>query len=98
MTKADIAQRIQQTTGMTLKDSAAAMEAVFGLIKQTLESGENIKLSGFGSFVVKQKQNRKGRNPQTGESITISARKVLTFKPSAVLRSAINESGIEDGA
>jgi len=92
MTKADIAQRIQQTTGMTLKDSAAAMEAVFELIKKTLESGENIKLSGFGNFVVKQKQNRKGRNPQTGESITIASRKVLTFKPSTVLRSAINGS------
>jgi len=92
MTKADIAQRIQQTTGMTLKDSAVAMEAVFQLVKQTLESGENIKLSGFGSFIIKQKQHRKGRNPKTGESMTISARKVLTFKPSAVLRSAINDS------
>jgi len=92
MTKVDIVERIKEKTGMNGKEAAAALEAVFGLIKQTLESGENIKLSGFGNFIVKQKQHRKGRNPQTGESMTISARKVLTFKPSTVLRSAINNS------
>lgn len=90
MTKADIAERIQTETGYTKKESAEMMEAVFSLIKKTLESGEILKISGFGSFVVKQKKDRRGRNPQTGESITIEARRILTFKPSPVLRDAIN--------
>lgn len=66
------------------------MEAVFSILKESLESGETIKISGFGSFTVSQKSARKGRNPQTGEAMTIEARKVLTFKPSTVLRQAIN--------
>ncbi len=60
-------------------------------MKTTLESGENLKISGFGNFVVKQKADRRGRNPQTGETLTIKARRVLTFKPSALLRDAINK-------
>lgn len=90
MTKADIAERIQAQTGLSKKESAEMMEAVFSIMKSTLESGETLKISGFGSFIVKQKADRRGRNPQTGESITIEARKILTFKPSTVLRQAIN--------
>jgi len=56
-----------------------------------LETGEKIKVAGFGNFEIKQKQNRIGRNPQTGESLTIEARRILTFKPSAVLKQAINK-------
>jgi len=56
----------------------------------SLESGENLKISGFGSFIVKQKANRRGRNPQTGEAITIEARRILTFKPGPVLKDQIN--------
>ena len=63
---------------------------VFSIIKSTLEQGENLKIAGFGNFMVKQKSDRRGRNPQTGEAITISARSVVTFKPSAILREAIN--------
>jgi integration host factor subunit alpha len=59
-------------------------------MKNTLENGEKIKLAGFGNFVVKQKATRRGRNPQTGEEIEISSRNILTFKPSQVLKSAIN--------
>jgi integration host factor subunit alpha len=66
------------------------MESVFTIMKESLEVGETIKVSGFGNFEVKQKDARRGRNPQTGESITIEARKVLTFKPSTLLRQAIN--------
>jgi integration host factor subunit alpha len=65
-------------------------EMVFDLMKNTLENGEKIKLAGFGNFVVKQKATRRGRNPQTGEEIEISSRNILTFKPSQVLKSAIN--------
>lgn len=90
MTKADIVEKIQEQTGLTRKESAEMMEAVFSLMKSTLESGETLKISGFGSFIVKQKADRRGRNPQTGETLTIKARRILTFKPSAVLRQAIN--------
>lgn len=94
MTKADIAEKIQAVTGLTKKESAELMEAVFNTIKATLESGEKLKISGFGNFEVKKKADRRGRNPQTGETITIGARRVLTFKPSNVLRQAIN-GGVE---
>ena len=90
MTKADIAEKIHTTTGLSKRDSTAMMESVFAIMKESLEAGETIKISGFGVFEPKQKNARKGRNPQTGEAITIEARKVVTFKPSSVLRSALN--------
>jgi integration host factor subunit alpha len=61
------------------------------IMKSTLETGEKIKVAGFGNFEVKQKKDRIGRNPQTGETITIEARSVLTFKPSVVLKAAVNK-------
>ncbi len=91
MTKADIAEKIHTNTGLSKKDSAAMMETVFSIMKESLEAGESIKVSGFGVFEPKQKNARRGRNPQTGEAITIEARKVLTFKPSSLLRDAINK-------
>lgn len=90
MTKSDIAEKIHTTTGLSKKDSATMMELVFAIMKESIEAGETIKISGFGNFEVKQKDARRGRNPQTGEAITIEARKVLTFKPSSVLNTAIN--------
>ncbi len=92
MTKADIAERIQFNTGMTKKESLEILEGIFTIVKTTLEAGEKIKICGFGNFEVKQKKERRGRNPQTAETITIEARKILSFKPSMVLRSAINEN------
>ena len=91
MTKADIVERIQAGTGLSKKESAEMMESVFSIMKTTLESGETLKISGFGSFIIKQKKDRRGRNPQTGEAITIEARRILTFKPSTILRQAINK-------
>ena len=91
MTKADLVERIQANTGFTKKESADMLESVFSIMKNTLEAGEKIKIAGFGNFEVKQKKDRKGRNPQTGESITIEARKVLSFKPSTLLRQALNK-------
>jgi len=90
MTKADIFEKIQTSTGLTKTESAEMVEAVFAIMKETLESGETLKISGFGSFIVKQKSDRRGRNPQTGEAITIEARRILTFKPSNLLRHAVN--------
>lgn len=67
------------------------VEVVFAIMKSTLGSGENLRISGFGNFVVKQKSDRRGRNPQTGESLTIEAKRILTFKPSNILKEAINK-------
>ena len=90
MTKADIVERISERCGISKKDSSEMIELVFNILKNTLEIGEDIKISGFGKFEVKNKRARKGRNPQTGDSITIDARKILTFKPSNVLKSSLN--------
>jgi integration host factor subunit alpha len=90
MTKNDLTERIHTSTNLSKKDSGEILEAIFSLIKDTLSSGEKIKITGFGSFEVYQKNARKGRNPQTGETINLEARRVLTFKTSSVLKSAIN--------
>ncbi len=95
MTKADIVERIHQRIGFSKKESAEMVETVFSILKSTLEAGEKIKIAGFGNFVVKQKADRRGRNPQTGDTITIAARRILTFKPSQVLKSSINAAGKE---
>ena len=91
MTKADIVEKIYEKVGFSKKESAELVEAVFDIIKSTLESGDKIKIAGFGNFVVKEKADRRGRNPQTGQEITISARKILTFKPSQVLKVSLNK-------
>jgi integration host factor subunit alpha len=94
MTKTDIAEKIHAATGLTKKESIELMEAVLSIMKETLESGESLKISGFGNFMVKQKTDRRGRNPQTGEAITISARRVMTFKPSISLKNSVNRNPI----
>jgi len=76
--------------GITKKQATEAIELTLELIKRALKRGEKVQLVGFGSFQVKNKRARKGRNPQTGEEITISARKVLKFKPGKALFQAIN--------
>lgn len=92
MTKADIIEAVYEKLGSySKKESADIVESVFETMKDTLGEGEKIKISGFGNFVVKQKKERPGRNPQTGDPITISARRVLTFKPSQVLKNALND-------
>lgn len=90
MTKADLIESVYQKIGFSKKESADIVEMVFDTIKDTLEQGEKIKISGFGNFVVREKKSRVGRNPQTGEEIEISARRVLTFKPSQVLKNLLN--------
>ena len=91
MTKIDIIQDVYEKLGFSKKDSARIVESVFDIIKDSLTKGEKIKISGFGNFVVKEKKSRRGRNPQTGDEIAISARRVLTFKSSQVLRKALND-------
>jgi len=91
MTKADIVEQIYERVGFSKKESADLVETVFSVIKDTLSSGQKVKISGFGNFVVREKNARKGRNPQTGEEILLEARRVLTFKPSLVLKNILNE-------
>ena len=93
MTKAEIVERIYERAKSSKKDATEVVDAIFEIIKGRLEGGEKVKLSGFGNFVVNQKRPRKGRNPQTGEEIVISGRRVLSFKASQVLKKTINNGG-----
>jgi len=90
MTKAELIEEVYEAVGFSKKESAHLVDQVFESIKEVLEKGEKLKVSGFGNFVVRHKKARIGRNPQTSEEIEISARKVLTFKPSQVLKNALN--------
>ena len=90
MTKADIVERIYERARVSKKDASDVVDLVFEVIKTELEEGQKVKLSGFGNFVVREKKARVGRNPQTGRDIEISARRVLTFKPSQVLKDQLN--------
>jgi len=90
MTKADIVSAVKAKMGFSRRLTSAVVDDLFEIIKETLLDGENVKISGFGNFEVREKNARRGRNPRTGQEITILARKVLRFKPSQVLRKAIN--------
>ena len=92
MTKTDLIEKISLMTAFTKKESSEIVERVFDVVKTTLEAGENIKIAGFGNFEVKEKAARCGRNPQTVEIIEITPRRVLTFKPSRILKKSINET------
>ena len=90
-TKAELIDQLHASNPkMTKAQARQAVETFLRIIKSSLESSEDVLLSGFGKFNVKSKSVRKGRNPQTGESLMIDARKVVTFKPSAKLREKIN--------
>jgi integration host factor subunit alpha len=91
MTKADLVEKVYLKSDLTKKESSEIVENIFDLLKSTLEGGEKIKIAGFGNFEVKEKSTRRGRNPQTGTAIEITARRILTFKPSQALRQSIND-------
>jgi integration host factor subunit alpha len=91
VTKADIVERLYERAGIAKHDAGEIVEAIFMIVKTRLEQGEKIKLSGFGNFEVRTKRARRGRNPQTGDAITISGRRILTFKASPLLKEAINK-------
>ena len=90
MTKADIVEKVYQKIGFSKKEASELVEMVFGQLKTKLCNGDKVKISGFGNFIVREKKSRVGRNPQTGDQITISARRVLTFRPSQVLKAMLN--------
>lgn len=89
MTKADIVEEVYTRVGFSKKESSEVVETVLETIKKTLTNGKMVKIAGFGNFVIRSKGSRKGRNPKTGEEIEITPRKVVTFKPSQVLKEHI---------
>lgn len=98
ITRADLCEAVYQRVGLSRTESAALVEAVLNEISDSLVRGENVKLSSFGSFVVRAKNERIGRNPKTGEEVPISPRRVMVFKPSNVLKQKINDTMLGDSA
>jgi len=90
LTKANIAESIKTELGFTKNQSIDLVESLIETMKSTLESGEDVLVSGFGKFCVQQKRQRRGRNPATGEDLMLEARKVVTFKCSGKLRKRVN--------
>ncbi len=97
MTKADLVDIIYERIGYSKKEAGDAVEAIFAIIKDSLRRGEKVKISGFGTFAVNHKRARRGRNPQTGVSITIDSRSVLSFKPSQVLKERVTNGEKSSG-
>jgi len=91
LTKADLITNLSEQAGLSKKESLSAVDSTFDIIKAELGSGNPVKISSFGKWTVKAKKARKGRNPQTGKSLTIKARKVVTFKPSIRLNAKLNK-------
>ncbi len=96
VTRADLCEAVYQQVGLSRTESAALVELVLKEIADCLVEGETVKLSSFGSFVVRDKGRRIGRNPKTGEEVPIEPRRVMVFKPSSILKNRIN--GIESDA
>lgn len=90
MTKIDLTEKVKDRSGFTKREAVDIVDAVFELMKNTLISGDNLKIAGFGSFILQKKSDRKGRNPQTGETIIIPSRRIVSFKPSMTLRQRFN--------
>ena len=93
MTKIDIVDKVYEKVGFPKKEVAKIVDSVFDMIKETLQREDKLLISGFGNFVIRNKSARRGRNPQTGDAIQITSRRILTFKPSPVLRASVNRSG-----
>jgi integration host factor subunit alpha len=92
LTKAEMAEHLFEKLGMNKRDAKELVEAFFEEVRESLESGEQVKLSGFGNFDLRQKNERPGRNPKTGEDIPIKARRVVTFRPGQKLKSRVEKT------
>ncbi len=90
MTRKELAKALGHNISCSAKKSAELMDLFFEVMAESLGRGEKIKIPGFGNFTVREKGARKGRNPKTGERMEISARRVVTFKPSPILRETLN--------
>ena len=86
VTKQDLTRHLSDTTDLTAKECAALVDTLFDTIRSTLATGEDVKLSGFGNFTLREKRARPGRNPKNGEPVEISARRVVTFRASPLLK------------
>ena len=95
LTKQDLIAAATEKLGITRVEAAALIEQIFDTLKSALASGGKVKLSGFGNFTRRDKKTRIGRNPQTGENTKISARRVVTFHPSSVLRAEVNANELK---
>ena len=93
LTKQDLIDSVYDKSDFQKQKSTSAVESLLEIIKHTLESGEDVLISGFGKFCVKDKKERKGRNPQTASDMKLRARRVVTFKCSGVLRDRVNGKG-----
>jgi integration host factor subunit alpha len=89
LTKADIAEKLYEELGLNKREAKELVEVFFEEIRSALEQGENVKLSGFGNFSLRKKNERPGRNPKTGEEISITARRVVTFRPGQKLKARV---------
>jgi len=92
MIKTNIINSVYERVGFSRHEAEEAVEIIFNIIKETLEKGENVKISRFGTFNIHSKNQRIGRNPKTGQEIMISPRKVLSFKASQILKDRVNHS------
>src|SRR5712671_704356 len=90
VTRVDLCEAVHQEVGLSRAESSAFVETILKEITDCLEKGETVKLSSFGTFIVRKKKQRLGRNPKTGTEATISPRRVLVFKPSAILKQQLN--------
>ena len=95
MTKADLVEEVIRVADLSKKDAESVVNTVFGQIMEALRSDDKIELRGFGSFRVRRRRSRLGRNPKTGKEVPISPRRVMVFKPSAILKQRINSQGAE---
>ena len=95
VTKAELANLLYEKVGLSQQESKEIVQAFFDEIRTALESGDSVKLSGFGNFLLRDKPTRPGRNPKTGVLVPISARRVVTFHASQKLKCAVTESGYE---
>ena len=95
LTKAEVAEHLFEKVGLSKRDAKDMVEVFFEEIRETLESGEQVKLSGFGNFDLRDKSERPGRNPKTGEDMPMSARKVVTFRPGQKLKSRVEDGNSE---
>ncbi|KGJ98724.1 integration host factor subunit alpha [Thalassotalea sp. ND16A] len=92
LTKAEVSEHLYEEVGLSKRDAKLLVEEFFEEIRGSLENGEQVKLSGFGNFDLRTKNERPGRNPKTGEDIPISARKVVTFRPGQKLKNRVEEA------
>ncbi|MBA6224126.1 MULTISPECIES: integration host factor subunit alpha [unclassified Colwellia] len=95
LTKAEVAEHLFEKVGLSKRDAKDMVEVFFEEVRETLEAGEQVKLSGFGNFDLRVKSERPGRNPKTGEDIPILARKVVTFRPGQKLKSRVENGNGE---